>query len=418
MHRPLQRLALSLCPVVLAAQGYVFWSVRHLVAAGQPDFTSFYSAALMLRRGRGPALYDLGQEFAYQQQFAPAIRLRNSPLPFLRPAFETLIFVPLTFLPYTKAYLLWTALGCGFAMAVPFLLGLHGGILPDHSRAILALLPLTFTPVFLALIQGQDSILLLLVYTLVYLCLKKHNDFGAGACLALACFKPQLTLPIVLILLVRRSKSLALGFTSTTGLLLGCSVLLVGWRNVLHYPIYVWSLEQNTGREIIQARDSPNLRGMAQAFFSNSQPSPWVLVVIGLLSALVIVWVVEQNPRDKGEQVLDLVFCNTTACAILVSYHLFGYDLCILVLPILLLVNRFADAAKRNEQPLSIKDTLGLFGPMLLVLLFAFAQLLFVGHHFMYLLAPVLLFWIWKIKEQIMVCRLRSSCFGSATGAS
>ena len=145
-----------------------------MVAAGYPDFTSFYGAGLSLRQGQGSQLYDAEEQWRTQQVFAQRVRIRGGPLPYLRPPFETLLFVPLTLLSYPQAYFLWTAINLGIAVWVPFLLRQHVPDLRPVSSWLLALLPLAFTPIFFALVQGQDSILLLLLYSVAYLALQKE----------------------------------------------------------------------------------------------------------------------------------------------------------------------------------------------------------------------------------------------------
>lgn len=398
MKPKVKRLVLTFCLTMLVLHAYTFWSVRRLVAAGYADFTSFYSAGLMLRSGRGRELYNAQAQQRTQEQFAPAIRLRKDPLPYLRPPFETLLFVPLTFLPYAKAYLLWNTLCLGVAIAVPFLLRSQLMALQQIPPWMLALMPLSFTPVFFALLQGQDSVLLLLLYALAYVCLRKGHERWAGCLLALGVFKPQLVLPAFLILLLRGRKKVAFGFVSIAGVLLGISAILVGWRCLRSYPAYLWSLEQNTGRELLQARDSPNLRGLLQGVLSAVVSPPSLLIAITLLSAGVIFWVARQG-RGAAEDVRvgDLIFCGTMVATILASYHLFAYDLCILLVPVFLLLNYIGE----KTRIIGRWSKLLLLGPVIVVVMAAALQLLWFGTHFMYLIAPALILWIWGLAREI-----------------
>ena len=341
-------------------------------------------------------LYHLGQQFAVQQQFAPAIRARGTPLPYLRPPFEVLLFWPLTYLSYTSAYIVGLLVSLAAAVAVPFLLRTELHALWSLPWWLLAGSPLLFTPIILTFVQGQDSVIVLFLYTLAYLAMRKQREFAAGCWLSLACFKPQLVLPSLLIFLLQGRKRMGLGVVVTFALLVGISAALVGSPALFSYPQYLWSIEHNTGRGLVLARDTPNLRGLLEGLLSAMMSARSVLLLVCLISALVLIWAA-RNPARNDPAAGDLLFCTNLSVAILVSYHLFAYDLAILLLPILLLINHLAELTETRPQ--SRQWTL--LGPVIVVLLASIAQLAWMGSHFMYLCAPIFLYWVWSLKREI-----------------
>ena len=70
---------------------------------------------------------------------------------------------------------------------------------------------LAFFPISYALMQGQDSIMLLALYCLAYVALRRGRDLQAGIWLGLGLFKFHLVLPFVLILFLRRRWRAVLG---------------------------------------------------------------------------------------------------------------------------------------------------------------------------------------------------------------
>src|SRR5438094_1603213 len=85
-------------------------------------------------------------------------------VPFLHPAYEAVIFIPLSFLPYRAAYLAWAGVNFAVLAWVYFLLRPR----LENLRAlgpgwISPGLLIGFFPVAFAILAGQDSLLLLLV---------------------------------------------------------------------------------------------------------------------------------------------------------------------------------------------------------------------------------------------------------------
>src|SRR5208282_5954771 len=121
--------------------------------------TVFYTAATILRNGHGHQLYDARTQYEAQKSFTGEISSRRGPLPYIHPPFEALIFLPLTLLPYHRAFLAWDLLNVAALFGAALLLG--------RSVSTLRLIPpwefviacVAFFPVFAGLLQGQDSIL-------------------------------------------------------------------------------------------------------------------------------------------------------------------------------------------------------------------------------------------------------------------
>ncbi len=323
---------------MIVLHAWMFFSLRREIATGYPDFTIFYTAGKCVIQGHGRQLYDLETQFAIQREFASEVKHRENPLPFNHPPFEALLFAPLARLPYVAAYLVWAlfniALILGFwNLLRPRLLSLHG-FLP----ALPLLAMFAFFPVIMALLQGQDSILLLFLYGLAFLALARGRAFVAGLCLGLALFKFQLVLPFVLVLLVRRQWRAVAGFVTTAFGLLLVSAAVVGWGGVMAYPGFVLRLSRSGAQAGIYPRDMPNLRGLvAGALHLAGRPA--TLLIIALSIALVALaahwWRAQPERAQSGHQfVLGFSLCLTVT--IIASYHLLVHDLSVLMLPILL----------------------------------------------------------------------------------
>jgi len=191
-----------------------------------------------------------------------------------------------------------------------------------------------FFPLFGAIIQGQDCILLLFLYVLAVVTFKKEKDAVTGAILGLGLFRFQLVLPLVLILAVRRWR-LLLGFVPVAGLLVLVSLAMLGWRGVVDYMRLVLTLEKTGAGGSIVAVGMPNLRGMIAGLPGVDAGSTLGMVFIFAFSIVVIlitVWQIRPAPYS-----ILFSFILATIAAVLVSYHALTYDLTLLLPAVLLL---------------------------------------------------------------------------------
>src|SRR5271169_552216 len=90
--------------------GVMFWKSRVPIRQGYGDFSSFYTAGVLVRRGMGAELYIRDAQWRVQQEFSPEVKRGSGPLPYIRPPFEALLFSAFARWPYSSAVLLWTGL--------------------------------------------------------------------------------------------------------------------------------------------------------------------------------------------------------------------------------------------------------------------------------------------------------------------
>jgi hypothetical protein len=314
----------------------MFWNVRELIRDGYPDFAIYYRAGIMVRRGVGRWLYDDATQVKIQREFSPEDAIRIGALPYNHPPFEAAWFLPFTYLSFPSAFALWDLVNLAMLVTLPFLLRPHLSALQSYSWPLWVIATVAFFPIFAALLQGQDAILLLFLYVLVFVCLKKNRDAFAGAWLALGLFKPHLVLPFVFLLLLQGRKKLLYGFLPMAAMLALVSTDIVGREGMELYPVYVMHLEKTLAGGAIVPSDMPNLRGALDLFFSGA---PHMVTAVLLISLVFFVFTA-RICRRSGTNLFDLKFSLAAITTVLVSYHALMYDLSLLMLPVLLLANR------------------------------------------------------------------------------
>lgn len=319
LNRSKERLAIIffLAVTLLSSLGaaHLVWFLRNRYQ----DFTVFYRGADLFRAGQMAQLHDL------------------------HPAFEELLFVPLTYLGYFPAYLVWALLNV-------VMMALSLGMLRKTFEEVGRLSPLflilsvtAFAPAVRALIQGQDSILLLLLVTLSMFLLAKSRVVLAGAVLGLGMFKFHLVLPLALVLAVRRPR-LLLGLCPVTAVLGAIWTMMVGWRGIADYAHFIVYME-NHGAGGTRTTAMPNLHGMIAQLVGKSGGSFVTAAAIVCAAAAlgIVLWKI-----GKRGAVTRSVFAVATVTCILVGHHAVIHDLTLL-LPVVLMLFSAPGAATRSE---------------------------------------------------------------------
>ena len=344
------------------------WVAVFAIAQGRVDFRQLYAAGYMVRTHHGHELYDYAAQKHFQDTLvSPAERA----LPFVRPAYQALLFAPLSVLPYVYAYIAWFLLNL---VLLHFWLRLFRPL--THSlRKVWKFLPLAlvmgFIPILLSLLQGQDSVLLLVILSAALILLERERAFAAGAMLAVGLFKFQLVLPIALLFFLWRRWRFCFGFVCGGVVLGAISVWLTGITQAKIYLISMVSFgsgTRSTGlRFPIPLNFMPNFHGLVAtlggAHLSVSAVS-YLTLILSLLTLVGVWWRHSQNWSSSDEIAVAI------DPATLVSYYLFWHDLTALILPIQVMLDRTVlreSSGTRADRYLLRASTLIFLAPVLLL---------------------------------------------------
>ena len=296
--------------------------------AGRADFRVLYAAGHMVRSGDGHQLYNYDKTVATESELAGET---GATFGFVHPAYEALLFVPLSFLSYKSAYIVFFFCNIGLILIVFRSLMANSGWIGEIWAGLPAISVAGFVPIGICLIQGQDSILLTLIVVCAYIFQRQGKDFVAGLILGLGLFRFQIVLPIALCLcLWRRWKFLA-GFAATLFGVVGLSAAVAGPSSLLSYPSYVMSMDKGLDLEAQRIAHGtspaamPNLRGLLFVLLNGKVNENSLFAMTFAASAALLVWAfLKRLP-------LDLV----VMVALLVSFHGSLHDSALMLLPLL-----------------------------------------------------------------------------------
>jgi hypothetical protein len=346
--------------------------------SGRVDFRHLYTAGYMVRAGHAADVYDYALYEKFQNEL---VGPTQGALPFNHLAYEALFYAPFSLLNYRDAYLAFLAANLIILVAsIRVLRELFSPLTQIWSHLPVAIV-VCFLPVAIALIEGQDSLILLALFTAAIAAEYAHEDLRAGVLVGLTLFKFQYAIPVVVLFLVWKRWRFLTGFAISASAVVSLSVWLTGFSGSVSYvrSIIAMSAKYSSANGVlygIHPEGMPNLRGIAYVLTGGSVSVTHWIVIIG--SAAVMVCGALKRSSLGG----------ALLTALLVSYHQVIADTSLLALPAgLMLAGSLTEFRTRRDKIAPLVAGLALVGPTVL---------LFAGTRF-YLLALVVaaLFVVW-----------------------
>jgi hypothetical protein len=290
------------------------------------DYLQFYAAGKTLLQGKPDQLYDF--EFQSQlESFIAGPGLVNFHA-FITPPFLAWLFVPLCYLPYTWSFTIWSLAGLLFLGLSLYLLGAHQ---PGHKM----IWSLCWFPVFAAISFGQNSLLSLLILSLVFYLWSRHHKVLSGLCASFLLYKPQLLLGIGMLWLFRFKKDWRslLGLFLGTGFTLTASLLWLPSATLDYIKLARDFLPGLIYQEQFPLYHLHALRGFIFTLFPGqiwlAETTAILLTIIGIYSFYMFVKRASNEPQ--------LQFAAAICLTIWITPHAMIYDWTLLLIPAILL---------------------------------------------------------------------------------
>ncbi|WGY72967.1 DUF2029 domain-containing protein [Burkholderia cepacia] len=275
------------------------------------DFSPIWSAAWLAAHGHAADAWHFPALFAVEKIAIPTMNLADGTLPWLYPPTMLLLVLPLGWLPYTLALVLW--LGLTYAL---FAATIRATVQRDAAW----LCALAFPGAFLTVIVGQTSLFTAMLAGVGLLALNRR-PVVAGICFGLLTTKPQLAVLFPLALLCAGQWRALAAWAATIAGSAALAALAFGigsWVSFVHVIGSVYTVI-GTGQAKLSRMPS---------VFALATMAGWpVLVARGLqlLSAAAAAIAVVYAWRGACSYALRAA---TLVCAcLLVSPYLYDYDL-------------------------------------------------------------------------------------------
>ena len=330
---PLATLSVS---ALILVSAFVLGDYPKLLGGGIafPDYLAHWTGGRMLLDGNTTHLYEPAVQHAIQAKAVGPSELSW----FVSPPFAAPLYAPFAVLGFGASAVLWTVSSLAFfILAVRLMRPLAPMLFKEHSLQVIVIIAAT-QPVFELFGSGQDSALGLLLWVAgIRLALAKH-DASAGVVLALGLFKPQQFMLVPIVFLVQRRFRALGAWASTVAVLAAASVATVGVRGTVDWFRLPFSNYYNHAVQIDQAWKMQSL----PALVTTALPGSWsgASSSLGLIvgAALVAIFV-RQLIRARRAGLPDVqVWMLTLLATVVVSPHLVIYDLVLVLVPILYLI--------------------------------------------------------------------------------
>jgi len=343
------------------------WSVSQVMGPGLldatgsiigSDFIAFYTAGKFYLSGQMDKLYDLSAQYVFQKSIVSPLIYKGY-CPYVNPPFVAPLFSLFANGSYVSGLILWWLFGLLLIFLSVLRLRSEMVVLKNRSIPKLLYLCFLFPSTLIWFTYAQNTPISLILYVLFFIFLRRRKDLIAGVALGLLLFKPQLALAPGLIVLINRRWSsfigviIGSGIWITTGLITTPKVLINYFQisqylpNMLRLKPEVSKLTHFLGFDTSQLI-SPvwgihSFFGFWSLLLDNvSTKSANVLYVITILSGVAYlskVWSkLKWKPATKS---WDLGVAGTFSLGLLLSPHLFTYDLMLLMLPMAIVWNHY-----------------------------------------------------------------------------
>lgn len=379
---PTKRDVIIAAGIAAAAMLVAVLAMTRSTACEDADFIGIYTPALLIREGHAGEIYSSEAQARVQR----TLFNRPNVLLGIQPPFEFALVAPLTRLTYRKAYAVWGAINVALWMLFAYLLRPYAPVPRNALRYLL--LCLLFFPAWVAFLQGQPSILMLVSWTLAFVFMKRRQDFWGGIFLGLAIFKFAAVLPFSLICLLRGKWKVLAGFVTTALLLGGVAVAVVGVAGVHAYVDLLLAITRNPNNpayQCIEPLKMPTLRGFLNVMLAGKASSGFINGAASLISiplVALMAWQWRREDRRAGGGSFDLMFAASLVISVAVAQHLLTHDLTVLLLPVLLVF---------GSPELSRTRVCHLIITVAVVILYIPLYIFWVPHGGLFLLGPVLL---------------------------
>jgi alpha-1,2-mannosyltransferase len=365
--------------VLFVGANFLYGAVLSRIGApSKNDFTSYYVAAQIVKRGMSDSLYypePVGSLLAQASVQHPWIDVAresgiDNPNYYLYPPLFAIAMLPLTLLSYPAAFAAWLGLNVLFlgASLWLFLRGERRSIFLAASGSLL--LAGAFHPVWHHLKIGQSSLLVLLLLTATFALLRSRRETAAGLILSGAILL-KLTPGILLVLLAahRRWRAAWVALAGVIGLSLASSIVVGIGPQVTYFAKMVPMLGAGTAFYPNQSLNGfiTRLLGMGdyrKADLSLDLTAPRLLGIgLGLVIVAFTVAAIVRRRGEAGSGAFEDGFASLVLASLLVSPISWEHHYVIALLPAWILLARWGrDGAASAHAPAIAGIGLALIG--------------------------------------------------------
>jgi hypothetical protein len=322
-------LALILISVQIFLYAFMWLRLLNDPSIKTMDFISFYTTGRLMRMGASQQIYNLDSQALIQNQI---IGEPSTPLIFAHPPHLNFLLAVIANEDYLSSYKIWSLLNvfvlliC-FELIKRFFIKLNWDV---RSAWLGAIGSVTFFPIFISILGGQDTVYTLLGLLLWMFGLLKAKEIKAGFGLALATLSPTIAGALALPLFA--SRRARIWFVIGMILLTLHAFLLLGLQGIKDF-VYLLGINSEAQVYGLDWSKMYNLFGLLIRAFPNTDTilirlTAWSAAGISIFAMCVWWW-------KKGEALNVKHISIAVLLGTFTAPHLYLHGLSYLLLPLL-----------------------------------------------------------------------------------
>jgi hypothetical protein len=315
------------------------------------DFIAFYAAGKNMVEYTPAAAYDLPY-LKTQEESVIGFKIADQDVnPFVHPPFILPILWLVAYFDYIPAFYMWAAF-----MLIACVLSAQIAVksfapVENVDRIALWMGVFLFFPLFISLVNGQDSAVLLLGAMIWYYGLVHHSDKTAGLGLALTTIRPQIALLLAIPFFFNASRrNVWWWFCLGGAILVSISILIIGVEGAQNFLSILSVSASGEGYKINEIA-MVNLIGLIKRLLPGLDAT--VIRTIGWagsLTSLITLSLIWKYAHAITGRLISLA----VIMAIFTSPHLHYHDLALLVIPLLVATHRLITTQKAIKKSASL----------------------------------------------------------------
>jgi Glycosyltransferase family 87 len=327
--------------VIAAVVGFTGTSDRGIAGPLKgADFVQFYTLGHLAGAHRIAPMYDPALYHRAQVDLIP--ESRREIYPPVYPPQTAVMFAPVSGLSYQRALLIWCLLTIGgYALIVWSAWKPVADLLPDRTFVIAA--AAAFPPFWSLILHGQVTLIVLAAFWAGWLALERQRPWLAGLAFGLLAIKPQLGIPLAVVVLVCGEWAMLAGAVSSVMAQAAAVWLMLGPDAFSAFADVIPTMM--TYADLLEAKPflSHSLRAVTRL-----APN-WIGVPIWAIVSAIVLWYTVRAWKSRAP--LRVRLGVVVLASALVNPHMIVYDLTVLALPLVWFGAYMQEPARRNAGP-------------------------------------------------------------------
>jgi hypothetical protein len=290
------------------------------------DYIQFYAAGRTLMKGNSAYLYDFAYQSSLEREIiGPGLSSFHA---FITPPLFASIFVPLSMLPYSISFVIWSVLGLIF-LGISVVLLTHQDIRKTFTWALI------WFPVFASISFGQNSLLSLAILSIVFLCWKEEKYFLSGLITGLLFYKPQLIIGLLVLYILdhRIERKAITGFVVAIVVIIFLNIFLFPEASSAYLNFVTHELPSLISRDQFPIWHMHTIRGFWILLLGDYNTVADILYVLSI--GVITVGFIKYYQHYQLDRIL--IFSAAICLTMLITPHAMIYDWSLLLIPAILL---------------------------------------------------------------------------------